>query len=1012
MRGALKAVVLILLCQTSFATGLNSGSTQAPYGFTGTDVPTVQFHGYKTRFNSGIQLFPNSRSAFLFPGEGPVFMQHNLKFNDEFDSGLPRVSSPDRILPSTPASAGHTPEPVIVRDPTLLPETLLEDPAKKIALQIIASQVRFQYTLYDLPDTYKRKYTVIERSPRALDSALSDTDFQFILMALPDEIFLIDDVDNSRFAPQVRLVSNAVLQHILSIIIPVDARYVAIYNNDGTIIVKILYADGRSRIITREEILMKFGEWFYEFFDKFFEHADGYAEPYSAQKYQSQSIVIPRKTPRKSVKGDPENKKDEPVDGQVGSKSNSGNNTPPASEPNLALPATGKNFPEPFPDTPTYTAQSSRESDSSQAVLTRKKVKPKHRFKVAKAISELAAASDLRNQGVKKLAEAIKKQELKEHFQNLEGFPVGKSINSQITWLLDNGRAIELSRLIVGKAKQQWLDQLTNTLISRQLERARSTRRTTLASQNASLLTDQLDKLLPAPEEDIAVAKPKQTDSAVLKSVLSAGWQIILANEKKSHIYHSAEQRGLLANAGVDNIEEKLTVSTQTALEYLLWSNDLQALGLSKLIAKLVPMELEKEIRNTLQSSSDQPGFLENFLGIASNIRLLDHPAAGGGHLTLGPSKKHIKVSYFSDQPQDYVDIEISIEFSNFIIMNPIREQNEVPLTIILRSVYRHVPGSYDAQSRPKQWVVIASDSSNLLPKKPVSVQIQQWTEQLREAQTKAFTENMLRHEDRLREWENREPVHLPVDIVKLKKDSSTLKRAMQHFTLNFEYARNWSELPQDQLERVTNSLLEALEQYQQLLNPVLTDESLFQGSTHQAGWELVQGYRRYVQDMESVYSEMMRINQRRHQLTREDFNRIDELTRETAIIGGRARNLQSDELPKRRTRLRNEGQLTDEQYTRTEQLRNLYYPLTTGFNIARAQTLFQPPQYNDISDEQQRRSYINVPDATDHPAPPETPTQPFTYDQEDIEAEELQDPAAGIDDGIPTDVDFSDLDN
>lgn len=1003
MHCAIKALILILLCRSSFAAGLNSGSTQALYGFTETEV----------------QLLPSSRIALSLLGENLVFMRHNLKFKDEFDSGLPPLPSPSRILPSPSASAGRSPEPVIVGDPTPLPEVLFEDQAKKIALQILASQVRFQYILYDLLDAYRRKFMVIERFPRAQDIALPDTGFQFILLALPDEAYLIDDPGTSRFSPRVNSISNSVLQYILSIIVPVDAQYVAIYNDDGTVVVKILYANGHSRIMTREEILMKFGEWFYEFFDKFFEHFAGYAEPYAA-RYQSQSVVIPRKAPKKPAKGDPESKKGEPVDGQTGSKSGSGKKAPPVPESTKDSKVTAGDSPDPPSDHPLYSTQSSKDSGASPVVPVRGKVKPIHRFKVAKATSELIVAEDLRSNGIQKLTKAISKKELKQHFQDLDGFPAKKSPSVQITWLLDNGVAIRLSRLIVEKATQQWLDSTTLTLIGRQLQRARSTRRTRIVSRDSAHyrpgLVRELEKFMPLPENGavIQAAKARHTDQAALKPVLGRGWQIVIANGKKSPIYHSAQQRGLLTTANTPNLEEKLTISTQTALEYLLW-DDLEALRVGKLIAKLVPLELEKMIRDAFQSSSAQPGVIERELDIGRAVRLVDHPAAGGGHLLLGPSQKHIKVSYFSESPHsEYVVIEISIEFSHITTASPIREQSEIPLTLVLKSAYKYTLGSSHAVAIPDERVVIASDPASLLPPLPTPTQIQQWIDQLHGAQTKIFYDNMKKHEERLRDWESRESIRPPADIVKLTADSRKLKSAMQFFTINYDYVKNWNDLSAEQLESLTQKLLEAMKEYQQLLDSVLDEGSLFQGSTHPEGWNLVQGYRKYVQDMEAVYLEMMRIYQRRLNLTREDFERIEELTKLSEEIGGRARNLQIDELPVLRARLRNSGLLTDEQYVRTEQLRNLYYPLVSGFNIARAQVLFQPPQYADIVDDEQRRSFISVHDEyeeTDHPAVPEfSPlevTLPFTYDQEDIEGEALQDPGPDTDDGIPVDVTF-----
>ena len=1033
MHCAIKALIIILLCQAPFAVGLNFLTSGFQKISTDSSYPSKIYWALNARkLIETLPAFPSSARFFIYP-ESSLVSNYNMApiapssaLSPAADDYIPDdpdirpipslfpppatgflsdsdiLEYPDQDIPSFsfPApSPGPLPDSKVIQDPDIWPFLPFNEPAKNIMMVVSRDKFSPKYVIKELPDPDYELVTQIQKMPGSAWHSTSDVEaeeltqeFQMLLLKPRSPIFLIGDKGDEGIKPAIHTVTNSVLSFILKRLTDEGAKYTVIYNDNGTVVVKVQYADGSTRILSMEDLLFKFGEWFYDFFDAFFDSPHGYAIPHTQYHSQPHSVVIYHKKKKTQKKGDPVKPGSEPVDGQTPSKSTSGrsaiNTLPSLQAPLHKTERRHSTTPsDPHPKTPLYSTLSSGGDGASLLPAPSKKPKPGHRFMVARATSELAVAKDLRGRGVRKLAHVIKRNDLRKKFSGLEGFPASKSVQKQIAWLLTSGQAIPLSELIVEKATQQWLDGMAHTLITRHLKRSQSTKRTRvkpsdLERQHAELAR-HLDTFMR--EETVFVDKPKPKDHAALKHLLGSGWRIVLANANEAPLYYSSQQQKLLIDASLPNLEDALTVSTQRALEFLLWDAP-EALRLSKLINFLVPAKPEAMIKQQLESSAKKAGVIESVLGIDSYIRLVNHPTAGGGRLALGAPQKHIKVAYFNNEPEsEYVEIEVSVEFSEITIADPMYKQTKIPVTLALRSAYKYSLHSGVATPLRDRRVVVASHPQ--LPPAPTAEQIQQWASELREKQTRAFYESLAKVEERFADWENRASVQPPVDIAKLKEDARKLKILLQGFTPNFEYARNWKGLPVSELERVTNRLAEAMKQYQQLLDTVLKDESLFSGPGHEEAWLLVRDYRKYVLDMEDVYNRMTRINRRQEQLTEEDLREIERLVELSEIIGGRARNLNKDELPVRRAVLREKGALTQEQYERTEQLRTLYYPLTSAFNIDRAQALLRYHQASDesgashkvstfIPDDEQEEAKIEI---TPEISPLEM-TLPFTF--------------------------------
>lgn len=1068
MRCALKALILILLCQAPVAVGLNflpfgfrnifTDSSFSPKGYQAFDTKNLaelltsfQMHSPRAfsfhesgvvadfgiispvhvipfpaasppainKVSGGLDIWPTPPFIY-FPEPSPSPETEIFDAPDSLPSSVGAISTttplieidddPDQEIPpiSYPDSPS-SPDSLIVQYPDTLPQTPFNELAKKIIMEVTPGNSSSKYVIEEQFDEDNGFLTVInirdiaEHSEPDPEMDTLSEEFQMLLFRPDSPTFLIRDTRLEGLEPTVNTITSATLNYILTRLQSEGAVYAVIYKDDGTLVVKVRYANGKTRILSQEELVFKFGEWFNDFFDSFLESLYGYATHYSAYYSQSSTIVIHHKKKKKPAKGDPNKPDNQPVDGQNGSKPSSGRTTPnlpvffavqrPTTERQMSAPSPG-----PSHDRPEALTQVSKDDGATLTVPERTRTKPEHRFTVAKATSELSAAKELQSQGVNKLAKAIKRKELRSKFKSLDGFPKSQSARNQIRWLLANGHAIPLSELIVAKANQQWLDEIAHTLLGRHLQRAQSARRTKIKASDSlhqhAGLSEQLDTFMS--EKMVVVEKAKPKDQAVLKPLLKGGWRILFANGKKAPLYNSAQQRKLLTDAKAANIDDALTVSTQQALEYLLWDSP-EAARVSKLISQIVSPTFDAEMKQALESTPTLPGMIEHALNLSRYVRLVEHPTAGGGRVVVGPSQRHIMVSYHNGDETvgEHVLIEVSIEFAEITIANPMQEHISVPLTMGLKAVYQFPLHSSVATQVPNR-MILASNPA--LPPPPSAAQIEQWTRELHDKQVELFHNSLKTTEERLRDWETKASRRPPVDIAKLKEDSRKLKLAQQRFADNFKYARSWSELSVEELEQAAQKLSDAMKQYLQLLDSALEDETLFNGGSHPKGWQLVRDYRKYVQDMEAVYKQMEEINKRRHELTQQDFVEIEELVRMTESIGGRARSLQVDELPVRRTQLRKDKELTEEQYVRTEELRTLYYPLTSGFNIVRAWALLHPPQQTDETD--YHRASVFIPDDENGGQPvistapelsPLEVTMPFTFtggSQEDFEAE------------------------
>ena len=1082
MRCAIKALILILLCQAPFAVGLNilpSGfrsifpdSSVAPKAhqafnaktlaelLTSFQIPSSRAFAFTESGIAGnFGMIPpsfvvpspvvsppaiNPVSADLDIWPTPSFIPSPIRsplpdselFDDpDFVSPSPAASptnlpdtgidhDPDQDIPPPsyldPSSPHASPDRDIVQDPTALPQIPFNGTPKKIIMEIRPDNASHKYVIEEQLDPDYDLLTVIRKTidPDGLpepEIGSRQEEFELLLLKPGDPIFFLEDRELTGQAPIVHTVSSGILNYLLMCLINQGAKYVVIYKDDGTIMVKVRYANGTIRILSQEELLFKFGEWFNDFLDSFMEFLYGYATPYTTYSYQSDSVVISHKKKRKPAKGDPQQPDSQSVDGQNGSKPSSGRASP--NTPALLTvkrPTTERQMSAPDPGPSHHKTEvgdrGSKDDGATLVVPEKTRTKPEHRFTVAKATSELAVSGQ-HSQGVNKLAKAIKRGELKAKFKTLDGFPKLSTVRNQIRWLLTHGHAIPLSELIVEKANQQWLDVTAHTLLNSHLQRAKSTRRTRLQSSNSlhqhAGLSEQLDTFIT--EEVVAVGRVKPKDQAVLKPLLKNGWRILFANGKKAPLYNSAQQRKLLNDAKLagakktanpngaktESIDDVLTVSTQWALEFLLW-DAAEAARVSKLISQIVSPTFDAQMKQALESTPTQPGMIEHALDIANYVRLVDHPTAGGGRVVVGPSQRHITVSYHNNEAiGEHVLIEVSIEFSEITIANPMQEQVSIPLAMGLKTVYQLPSRSVTATRMPNR-VIVASNPT--LPPPPSAEQIEQWTRELHDKQAQLFNDSLEKTEERLRNWETRVSHRPPVDIAKLKEDSRKLKLAQQRFADNYNYARNWSDLSAERLERVSQALSDAMKKYLQLLDSALENESLYNGSSHKQGWQLVRDYRKYVQDMEAVYRQMEEINKRRHELTQNDLAEIERLAKMTETIGGRARAIEADELPVRRTQLEKDGKLTQEQYDRTEELRTLYYPLTSAFNIVRVQALHHSSQQTDETDYHRASTFIPEDEHGVQPvistAPELSPmevTLPFTFtdsSQGDFEAD------------------------
>ena len=974
MRCAFEALILILLCQTPFAVGLNFGSIQTQSYLHEPEIES------SFTFKNRIMPEMNSRALFMIFSDFFAFAATTTDFTNEDSTSL--IPSSTNGLPEISPTRKNSPDNGIIIDPDELPKIDFDDPSKKVISVISPQQGKYKYVISKLDDPVRGRFTEFQRI--TFDPTLPDPEasFRAIIQLRPDEPYFFEDSAGSLFSPTINFISDTHLAYMLSFVITGDTEYIVIYQDDGCLMIKVRYKDGTTKTYTQEEILFKFGEWFNEFFDRYFAVVETYSEPYTVYRHQSRSVVIPERKAKKPINSGPDHST-EPVDGQGNSKAASGRGSPKTPESSNPLQPTKPQrqlsdpIPGPSNEKPPEASRRSRDDGDLLAIPQKEKTKPEHRFTVAKATSELAETKKLQTSGAKKLAQAITRGELRSKFKHLDNFPQYRSAKTQIKWLLNHGHNIALSELIVEKATHEWMDGTAHTLVGGHLKRAQSLRRTIIKSSDSShqhtALAEQLARL--NTPKSVTVEKSKPKDLAALLPFLKNGWRIILTNGKEAPLYNSAQQRKLLTNAGSTNIDEDLTVSTQKALEFLLW-DDQEVARVSKLISQVVSPKLENEMKEALESTPSKPGMIETALGIASYIRLVNHPAAGGGRLVLGPSQRHIKVSYYNNEAsEEYVLIEVSIEFSNIAIFNPLQEQTDIPLTMAVRTVHRFPLNtrSGEATPLPDNRVIIASNPS--LPSPPTPEVIQRWTNQIHDNHAQLFNKNLKQVEDRLQDWDKRASLRPPVDIKQLTEDSRKLKLAQKDFSHNFAFARNWNDLSADELQRVAQKLSEAMKQYQQLLDSVLENDSLYQGDSHQEGWQLVRDYKKYVQDMEDVYLRMKEINNRRHALTRDDLDEIDKLNRLTVEIGDRARNLSGDKLPLRRTALKEAGELTQEQYDRTEQLRKLYYPLTSKFHIARAQALFNPPA-EAVEDTDYHRTSTFIPD-DEHGEPPAISTAP-----------------------------------
>ena len=972
-----------------------------------------------------------------FPGLLPPFVKKILMTRTSPESNQESGSTPCTLSP-----------PGIIADPEIsitLPVPKTTNDIRKLIIN--PQNAPFKYLILDRAgsggdgDNNTQK-TTIHRSPRTDNHWFEGAIGRFIFFQPPYVPLLIEDNFTSPYAPLIRPIENKEISQPLLRLFSPDTHYVVIFINDyDQLAVLIKNKDGTVKIMSHSEWLFFYGEWFdryiYQHLLAHFE--ESYGAYLSVTPYGPSAAEIPNLPPKKLLsknlppkkKGD-SNKGEEVVDGQASSKGmNEQSQPPPVPFPATTEPVEkAKGKPE-DPD-PTGATNEGIPADTPanfEAYANKKAEQDRvaYRHTVAKAVTSMAQASNLRGKAIEQLARKIPKGKLANHFKHFItlGFPLHRR-QKQIEWLLDHGHIYPLSRFALEHASSSWQQNAntTNTLVKRYSTRSRNTKQTDVRSNEApnqsQPLVDILTNLSHIMQKDktlsTGIATVKTQAMARLEGILDENWQFIVRDRRTTPSFHSAEHLELMSNSGTTSTVTNLAETALDALNYLLWDEE-EAAKLIDMVAQMIPPNLDANIREQLESHVNHIGELETHLGLSSLIRLNNHLHAPGskGALRLNPVRKHITISFFEsfDLKPSYVLVTIDLEYTGFKITTPVGQSLPFESVIAIRDKSRYDFGSRTLM-HTQQDLIVRPPSEFLLP---TPSQISQWKTELIANNQKIISDDLIRRQGPLVKAQKILKDAPPETLEDLSQLARFIKKSNQLISPNWQRAREW-EHPIDNIEALATELMQVVREYSAAVERILPNIS--EDSSHPEGNALVQEYITLVQDIRKIQERMSEIDSTTETVDSATHAAILALVEQNTNIGNRMRT--SDfPLPKRKKELEENGQLSQQQNMNIIYLLTSYYPYSSAIGMHSARMSYRTP-LKAIENESRRSRLISEGSEQTEPSaepadpkpsvePDPKPSLPIVinsddndYDNDDLLDEEEADPQSPDNEEFPGD--------
>lgn len=710
----------------------------------------------------------------------------------------------------------------------------------------------------------------------------------------------------------------------------------------GNITVVIHQSDGSVKTYSLEDLMRMHGEWFYEYIYPFIapwiERSD--CSTYHYPKGTSAEIPL-KSSKKKPPRGDtPQEHK--PVDGTLLSRP-SGSSKPEA-EPLLDWKAAEslpkelerqQQSPNPEESGPSPATDKPKDSTDLEPMAEEKRTTVRMRF--MGSLVSLSNSEEQLRAGSAMLAEMVRTAQREGFFRSMfsardHGFEPSDSLETRIYYLLNSGYLTTLTEYFAYNIPYRQLDQFTRSinLRFRTKEIQRSTRRPHPAISPSdeepvsSPLLQSLMPLLNVALDDSSL--PPATDQPVdLSALTSNGWQIILAHEQ--HLFYLSNQQKKRFSEGQrmtgSDLHQHLSQDIQEALEYVLANPEL-AESILQFVQRITAQERPLlTIRERLESNDDTQGIIESQFQLSPLLRLTGHDHLLAGSLNLASPSRHITIDIDdSSQPHVVVTIRVSVEFRQLTLTTAGGASSTIDFFLGLREVHRIQTDTREVTTTFLPPSYIAPDS---LPSSPTASEKAEWLANRRKKDLNTLEEDLKRRRETLDHYKTKATDQR--DLEALVRDSDTLHRVMKLFRPKIRKAYEWDS----QVDEMEAMIDDAQAQTQRLIQEL--QHSLSQlPSSSTAGFEEAD---KVVAGFQKIVTDLIQLRQRIKAVINQTLDNPPSLQELEETHEAIVRRIRQDyaELPAMRRALRNQNPpaMTDAQYERTMQMRDLHYLLSSS---------------------------------------------------------------------------------
>ncbi|WP_062270367.1 hypothetical protein [Endozoicomonas arenosclerae] len=729
---------------------------------------------------------------------------------------------------------------------------------------------------------------------------------------------------------------------------------------DGSIHISV-WKKGEWTHLTLEKLLMKLGEWHYFFFEVYLQGRYGRRHCTSVYIPGSTSAeYVPVYSPaKKKIKGDSSVHSEEVTDGNKASRSDKKTASPDGGYPEPddskgkveekpeedGIPSGPDNF-EKFSESPEKEEKAAKPEASRDTT----------RFRVMRAMNDLVLKKQLqqgRGRGVLKLAEYINSENeaaLRQQFKPVSSQP-DAPLPVFLADILVQGYTAQIATFLVRHLDSAVLNRFKQEL--NQILHQRTVREVRVRqTQIRRMRNNDEYQLVVSILEELGQTRNADQPSCTLPLLDEKGWDIVLSRGKNEVVYHHQQHRSVIKESKPELTSEELSQRmVQDLLANLeLYFDDKELMEeVLKEVCFVVPVDIDSEVREKMQSQGLNQGILEQALGLGDHVRIEGHPNIFAGTVRLSAKpKKHVEILL----RESYVEIRVSMEFSSAVVTRPDKKEFTLRMQLGVRNHYRFLTDTYDLTTDRSEVVL----SPPQLPPPPTAEEKEAWrqtalqndqdTIQSGLATSKKFLETYIRQfgekaDDRLGS---------------LHEPSRSLKVAWQKMKNLWGRATEWQS-SKEELNEQLSKLQKETASYLESVRAALRNTEKPQEESHPLGSEVIDMYQRLVEQSIEHLEAMQRLTEqlRSAQAGQEALNReIKELEKSHEALGDTYRYDGRSELPVARAQRMNEGAMTEEQKTMTSHLSDIYYVMTSSFTVEKQvlQDALAASEYQEERDE------------------------------------------------------------